>query len=220
MKSKSSVPIKPLILLLMTITAVITILTISCAEYSFPASYALVYAVADYGDPLDDLRFTDDDADAFAFLLSQNGWNVEKRIDQEATLAQLTADVTAIASVIPDDGRFLFYFSGHGTQIVLDGTEPNSAAEEGDELILLYDSLATLRSYYAGTSSLSDVFNVTVSDDSLAGILSSVGASNRMIIIDACLSGGFIGDGFTFDALPADYTEGEPSSAKRDSRDS
>ena len=195
--------------LLPALLAVFPLVFLGCAEPRMPESYALVYGVADYADPDRNLNYTDDDAEDLAALLRLKGWNVEVRIDEDATLTQLEADVAAVSAVIPDDGRFLFYFSGHGGYVELEGLEPNSASSSDDEFILLYDSYQVVVDYAHNLASLQDVLDITLSDDSAARLFSQVPADNRIIILDSCNSGGFIGDGITVDTTSADYLEGE-----------
>ncbi|MBI9106887.1 MAG: caspase family protein [Spirochaetales bacterium] len=189
---------------------IITIIS-SCTQPIIPQGYALIYGVADYGGA-NDLNYTDDDAEAFAGLLTAKGWDVRLRIDSEATLSQLQTDVSDLSSIITAADRLLFYYSGHGVRLNLSNTEPSAAANPYDEILLLYNSLSTVIDYANGNQS-ADVLSVTVSDDSLAILLAAVPAVSRMVILDSCYSGGFIGDGFTLDTTAADYIKYDFSSS-------
>jgi len=194
-------------LLIIIITAGAAILAASCTEPVMPQGYALVYGIADYGGA-NNLNYTDDDARSVAELLTAKGWDVRRRIDIEATLAQLTTDVAEIAAVAKSTDRILFYYSGHGVYLNIDNTEPSSAADSYDEVLLLYNSISTVQSFAQGNQS-ADVLSVTVTDDSLAVLLAAIPAASRMIILDNCYSGGFIGDGFTVDTTASNYTKNE-----------
>ncbi len=181
----------------------------SCSAPTMTQGYALIYGIADYGGS-NNLNYTDDDAESMAALLEAKGWDVRLRIDSEATLTQLQSDISDLGSIMTSADRLLFYFSGHGVQLNLANTEPSAAADSYDEVLLLYNSLPTVFSYANGNQS-ADVLSVTVSDDSLATLLSEVPAVSRMIILDNCNSGGFLGDGSTVDTTEPDYTQGENS---------
>lgn len=187
----------------------IVLLFSGCSDPVIPQGYALIYGVADYGGA-NNLNYTDDDAESMAELLETKGWDVRLRIDSDATLSRLETDVDELSAVMTDADRLLFYYSGHGVQIDLENTEPTAADGSEDEVLLLYGSIDTAILYIQGDQS-ADVLGVTVSDDSLAELLAGVPAVSRMIILDSCFSGGFIGDGYTVDTTEADYTQGENS---------
>ena len=186
---------------------------LSCQAPVIPKGYALIYGVADYGGGggSPDLNYTDDDAEALAELLQSKGWDVRLRVDgnsgAEATLDRLVNDAEDLKGVMSKNDRLLFYFSGHGIYLNLNGDEPNAAADAPDEVLLLYDSISTINSFKAKTATASDVINKTISDDSLASILGEIPAATRTVIIDACFAGGFIGDSFTVDTVASNYTK-------------
>ena len=181
----------------------------SCTQPVIPQGYALIYGVADYEtyNGIDnDLNYTDDDAVALAELLESKGWSVTLRIDPDMTV--LNSDISTLSGTVTENDRFLFYFSGHGLWLNLNDGEPVSASDSYDEVLALRGSLSTL---FNSSSTAEDIKNVTVTDDSLADKLSVINSSNKIVIIDACYSGGFIGDGFTVSTVEADYTKGEIS---------
>ena len=182
----------------------------SCAEPVIPQGYALVYGITDYA-PLNNLSLTDDDAEAVAELLDAKGWEVTLGLNEDADMESLISDINSLKSVMGEDDRFLFYYSGHGHYLDLSGSsEPSSAADDYDEILVLHGAATTLVDYMNGNTN-ADVLSVTVSDDSLAEMLSELPSSNKTVIIDACFSGGFIGDGFTLNTIDQNYTAGSVS---------
>lgn len=174
--------------------------------------YAIVFGVAEYdpawGTDPPNLKYTDDDAWAMENLLNQQGFEVTPytRVDSAATLAQLQADFAVIASKATSDDLFLFYYSGHGGQIApsLPGdseTAPNSDSK--DEWIFLYDS-------FKSTLPSPDYTDLTktINDDELAVLLRTIPCVRKIVIIDACNSGGFIGNVLEKDGIQADFSSG------------
>jgi hypothetical protein len=200
------------VLKLLTAAVIFSLLLffISCTEPVIPQGYALIYGVADYGGEYD-LNYTDDDAVSMADLLKAKGWDVRLRIDSKSTLAQLKTDVADLKTLSKSTDRLLFYYSGHGVYTNLNNTEPTSAADSYDEILLLYNSITTFFDFQSGTQTAEDVLSVTVSDDSLAELLSDIPAATKTVILDNCYSGGFFGDGYTIDTTMANYTKYEYS---------
>ncbi|MDC7228404.1 MAG: caspase family protein [Spirochaetales bacterium] len=189
----------------LTLSAAAFLFFNSCSEPDIPQGWAVIYGVEVY--PFNNsLTYCVDDAEALAELLDTKGWNVTLRTDSDASLAQLQTDIDSIETMMADDDRFLFYFSGHGSYLDLGGEESD---DDYDELLILSGALTTVFNFDSGTASAEDVLNVTVSDDSLAEILSVLPTINKTVIIDACNSGGFIGDGYTFRNIASDYVLGE-----------
>ncbi len=200
---------KKIILIFTTLSVLASVLFYtSCTEPDIPQGYALVYGVSDYTGTANDLYYTDDDAVALADLLSSKGWNVTLGINEGASLSSITQDVNDISSQMSEEDRLLFYFSGHGLILDLDGGEPDSASNTYDEILALHGSLNTIFDFVQGDTG-ADVLSVTLSDDSLADLLSTLPSTNKTVIIDACFSGGFIGDGFTVSTISSDYTRGD-----------
>jgi len=100
--------------------------------------YAIVYGVSDYP-TVQDLTSTDDDANDMSDLLLSQGFDVILRVtddsnqDQtdppsppnidEASYDQLDRDFQTVAGQGDLDDLFVFYFSGHGTQLSAGSTE-------------------------------------------------------------------------------------------------
>ncbi len=190
------------------LTTIFTALTLSCRQPELPQGWALIYGVADYIGTSYDLNYTTNDAQELADLLESQGWNVTLGLDFNADMPSVLTDFDDVRSKIKKDDRFIFYFSGHGVQCNLQGGEPSSAESSSDELLALHGSLNTIAGYPYSTSK-EDVLNAALSDDSLAELLSSLNCDNVTVIIDACFSGGFLGDGFTYNGISEDFMLGE-----------
>jgi uncharacterized caspase-like protein len=94
----------------------------------------------------------------------------------------------------------VFYFSGHGGQPVT-GSEGVSS-DRYDEYIFLYDSDDSLN------------LGLTYSDDQLVGAFAPIPARRKVIILDSCNSGGFIGNELEADGEPSALVEGSESFAE------
>jgi metacaspase-1 len=76
-----------------------------------PAMRALVVGISNY-QMISDLSLCDDDARAISTVLTTSGWHVTTLIDSQASKAAIQQNISRLA---PGGGRFLLYFSGHGT---------------------------------------------------------------------------------------------------------
>lgn len=174
--------------------------------------YALVYGVSSYDSSPGsiDLSYADDDAQDLADLFTGAGFTgVVARADSAVTRNQIETDFENMAATIPEEAVFVFHFSGHGfgsgkdteygedfLQQVPEGTtEGTSSGDDGgsdsrDEWIFPYGSL----SLDGETGDTIVDWARAISDDDLATLVRSIPARHRVVIIDACHSGGFIGD--------------------------
>jgi hypothetical protein len=162
--------------------------------------YAIVYGVADYGGLLKTLAYPDDDADAMFLLLDAQGYAVTIRKNDQATRANLLGDIDSVAAKADKDDLFLFYFSGHGGPT---GTGPE--AEGGDR----YDEWVSLY----GSGYPPDL-STTFSDDALNAAFKIIPCRKKVIILDSCNSGGFIGNELEADGEPSSLVEGSESLAE------
>ena len=162
---------------------------LSCSLDPDPGErYALVYGVAQYAGPVSQLRYSDDDAIAVGNQLILRGYpeeNVIIRTNMAATKAKLESDLWDIANRASSDSLFLFYFSGHGAQ--LQGFDGST-----HEYIFLYDPVST---FYGGG----------IRDSDLMQLLRRVPSRRKVVILDSCNSGGFMGDFPGIDGIPPDY---------------
>jgi len=171
----------------------------SCALNVPYDKYAIVYGVADYAGTVNDLDYPDDDAVDLAAMLDGQGYNVLAwtRIDSAANKLNLLADIAAVAAAAKEQDLFVFYYSGHGGQ---DLTASESGSSDGpNEWIYLYNSIP------------GPIYSETFSDDQLAAALAPIAARKKVIIIDACNSGGFIGNELEADGEPASLLDGSDS---------
>jgi hypothetical protein len=158
--------------------------------------YAIVYGVADYQAGVNDLNYTDDDAIAMQALLAGQGYQVvAMRLDAAATKDNLqNVDIPAVAGLAREQDLFVFYFSGHGGQ-ASSGVE-SAGGDASNEYIYLY-----------GSDNLSNL-PLAISDDELVATLASIKARKKVIILDSCNSGGFIGNELEADGEPSSLVEG------------
>jgi hypothetical protein len=193
------------------LAAALTLL-VSCTFDLNYDKYAIVYGISDYA-TISDLTYTDDDARDMAALLTSQGFQVVSRITDngsaplfdtpqyEAHYDQLLTDFADAATIanLDQDDLFLFYFSGHGGQdLASSGTTENSpGTDRFDEIVALVNA------------AFDD--EILLSDDELAGLLQAIPCVRKIIIIDACNSGGFIGNSLEADAIPPDFTPGSNS---------
>ncbi len=172
-----------------------------------PTGYALIYGITEY-DLIQDLVLTRDDAESMAELFHNQGYEVLLRIDNDngipASLDQLKRDIAYVQQVIKEDENFVFYFSGHGgrhVDLYLSYSNPpgNEGAESDsdDEWLFLYGSL--LSTQYADWS------KTALSDETLNTLIRDIPTPRKLIIIDACNSGGFAGTSPDIDQIPSNY---------------
>jgi len=164
--------------------------------------YAIVYGIADYDDPIpgyypgvptsNDLSYTDNDAQDIADLLTAQGYSVT--LSTSVTQAQVDSDFANAKAQAGKDDLFLFFFSGHGGQYSTGQFNEPPAGDDADELIFLSD---------ASTGGTTDFYII---DNELGDLIASIPALKKIVIIDACHSGGMIGNSLEVDATPPDYT--------------
>ena len=175
--------------------------------------YALVYGVTIYdtnytAGVYPNLNYPGSDASAVAAMLTAEGYTVKSRwidsagyewvngqqgilLKNDSTLANaptkinVAADLASMASVVGPNDVFIFYFSGHGMQDTTQSPPveyfvPEGAVQNGD-----------------GVESLS------VSDSEFGAMLTPVSSNRKVVVLDTCNSGGFIGNSLESDSIPA-----------------
>ena len=173
--------------------------------------YLLAYGVSDYF-LINNLAFTDNDAIDVTNSFREKGYNVFLRIndgansdDNPASIVQFEEDINYFSNILEEDDTFIFYYSGHGGRYndfrpdneIIPGNEPEYGDTE-DEWIFLYGSMPSIET---------DVWdNYAIRDDILMNYISQLNSNKKIVIIDACNSGGFIGDSFIVDGISTDFS--------------
>lgn len=135
--------------------------------------FAISVGIADYGGNTSNLSYTDTDARKLFQKFEELGMLREESIvltNQDATLPAFRRAFQRVASQAGPDDIFLFFYSGHGSQV----DDPNDRAElDGrDETLVFADG-------------------EELTDDDLALMFADIRAGTTMIVLDACFSGGF-----------------------------
>jgi hypothetical protein len=182
--------------------------------------YALIYGVTRYlggnADPIaadtvnfpagasPNLSYPGADAASVADMVRQDGYDkvVSRIIDKKGdvildgvpgapgdapTRTALSEDVQRVAALAGPSDTFLFYYSGHGTQ----------DSSGSDEYIIPYGAVQSAGKSF--TISQSDL----VSQSDLAGLLAPIHATRKVVVLDSCNSGGFIGNMLEKDRTPS-----------------
>jgi hypothetical protein len=166
------------------------LLQVSLAQAETVRYWAVICGVANYR-TINDLNYTDDDARDFAAALQQ--YAVWQGPDQIEVLIDAAASKSGIRDAIgrmgakakanaADRNVFLFFFSGHGMQ-VLDNS-PGDESDGIDEAICPWDTQIKGRT----------VSNV-ITDDEIGAWLAALPLNGEVVaIFDTCFSGGMADD--------------------------
>ncbi|HET6450232.1 MAG TPA: caspase family protein [Spirochaetia bacterium] len=100
------------------------------------------------------------------------------------------------AGVMGSDDTFLFYFSGHGTQDTTSSPLHEFFVPEG---AVQWDSSQDEYAAYK---------NDCVRDDEMGGYLNALKTPRKIVVLDTCNSGGFIGNQLESDWTPSDSVSG------------
>ncbi len=194
---------KPYISLLLLL-ALLLLLTGCNFDTTPPGGFALVYGISlydpDYPEGDEDalnLTYSNDDAEAMAAMFEGRNYTVRLRIDTQATYANILADISYVSDRIDPGDNFVFYFSGHGVRANI-GSEP-ALRDNYDEWILLYGSIDN-----GGLTGPLANMNAALSDDHLLDLIADVPTEKKVVILDSCNSGGFIGNEVEVDLIPQD----------------
>ena len=149
--------------------------------------WAVIVGIEDY-ESMTDLSYTIDDAeDMRDVLLSYGNWNdsnIQFLTDVDASKSGIYVAIENMAKNknADADDVYLFFFSGHGSNIPDDdGDEVDSY----DEVICPYDAT------YITTEDLKKLEKETVISDDELGTWLSACSGNIVVILDTCMSGGF-----------------------------
>lgn len=169
-------------------------------------AYILSYGVGKYVEDVSgrpNLAYTVKDSTDIFTLFSDYGYQGRVRTDSTASKAQLTADFEEAAGLLNKNDVFVFYFSGHAGQYSLsDAGGEAFDRDENVERLLMYGSV------YKSEGRIKIDEELMLSDDELKALLSTIPVKKKVVIIDACNSGGFIGTSTSIDQVPQDYTGG------------
>lgn len=170
----------PVLAALGTLAALAGLWATSCSLDMRYEKYAIVFGVADYPGTANDLSWTVADAQAMTALLTAQGFAVYERTNAGATRTELVSLLGTVNAAAAEEDLVVFYFSGHG-----------GLGAQGVGVIYLYDD---------------PIESGAFTDRELADALRILRPSKKIVIIDACNSGGFIADVADVDGVPADYT--------------
>jgi hypothetical protein len=217
--------------LLLTLVALLG----SCSMFDYSGivtnKYALVYGVTRYilnpitGPTVNDpnLTYPDVDAKDVAAMLTSAGYTVYKsrwvddtgemfvngvdtgakindslRDDRAPTMQAIEGDIASLGTQIGPNDTFVFYFSGHGM--------PNANPSTHEWFVPYWGiQYSSTDNYYYGYPQYS------IEDNEFGGVLSaSIGTPRKVVILDTCNSGGFVGNSLETDITPVHYTGGTP----------
>ncbi len=182
--------------------------------------YAIVYGVARYAH-ISSLRQPDDDATAIASLLVDQGYTLigdGPRLNEAATKDNLLADFSAAAALAEPGSSFFFYFAGHGYGAGMEAyySDPPFSQEWADYLASLEGTGATAGRegvvsflFLHEADPFSDVpltIRESIRTDELASLLAGIRSRQKIVVMDACHSGGFIGSDGSYDTVPSSYS--------------
>jgi hypothetical protein len=135
------------------------------------------------------------DDQGYAYTNGVKGANVAADSSQAPTKGNLEADLASFKGLMGSNDEFVFYFSGHGMQsndLTVEYFVPYGAI-----LSETNGSGAQTSTYYYGDTALS------VSDTEMGSLLSqNIPTSRKVVILDSCNSGGFIGRSLDVDISP------------------
>ncbi len=188
--------------------------------------YALVYGVARYiltplGTDDPNLSYTASDAQTIASALAAQGYTVTSRwvdatgeifvngVDggpindsspdpQAPSKATILSDIAAVKALMGPDDVLVIYFSGHGMQ--------DTSSSPKHEWFVPYWGIQ----YDIATSAYYGYPSLSIRDDELGTVLGAVESPRKVLILDTCNSGGFIGNLLEVDTTPQAYTGGWP----------
>jgi hypothetical protein len=174
-----------------------------------PQGIAVIYGVTQYN-IANDLVLTRPDSEAVAELFESKGYEVLLRIDNDngipASVDQLEQDIEYVKNNLGLMEQFVFYFSGHGGRhydFYLEYSDEPGTEIEGsdpdDEWLFLYGSLPSY--------DFEEWPQTAVTEERLGEMIAEIPSPMKLIIIDACNSGGFIGPSADVDTIPQNYYE-------------
>ncbi|MBL9139087.1 MAG: caspase family protein, partial [Verrucomicrobiales bacterium] len=124
---------------------------------------ALVVGINDYQGDINDLPSCRRDAEAFAAVLrTQLGFTeISVLLDRDASVARVKGGLEWLFADVSSDDRLVFYYSGHGTQNLVNG--------EKEEYLVLHDGLLQDNEISRRTQALPDGVFTMVFDSCFSG---------------------------------------------------
>jgi hypothetical protein len=143
--------------------------------------YAVIVGIADF-QYINDLNYTDDDAnDFYNMLISRGGFssaNINRMIDSQATKANIQSAITSwLDSREGADDLVVIFYSAHG--------------DYGPE-VSPYDENDSYDEYLCTYNSLTYSYSNDIRDDELDSWLDNLESNKVVVIVDTCFSGGLI----------------------------
>lgn len=162
-------------------TTIITLLSLVCANVCEGRVYVLAVGISDYKE-INDLRVSANDAETFAGFMSGAGADVTLIKGSDATHVNIITGLRRISSLAKTDDTVLFFFSGHGYEggfccwdMAANSPTPHTRNSTGLDKQQWNQALR----YYGGLSYV----EVQI-------LLRNCRANTKMVIADACFSGG------------------------------
>lgn len=156
-------------------------------DYPAPRKFALVVGINNNPHTNTLFQCINDATDMAAMLTAHGFAPIDVRILTEGGARKLDIQnaIADISTQIGPNDLFLFYYSGHGGSLEYQGSD--------HEWIFPWDSVDT-GGYIIGDQAIVDV--------ELGGMLEPLSTKRKVVILDACNSGGFIGKGLEADTVP------------------
>jgi uncharacterized caspase-like protein len=171
-----------------TAAAFLLVILAGCSlNYPQPRRFAIVYGINTYPNG-NNLTYPVADATSIGAMLVANGFasaDVKVATEATATKANLVTELAAFASLMGPNDLFVFYYSGHGTTLPYQGADhdwilPTGSINASSQLIV----------------------SGAIFDSELGDMLNVLPTKRRVVILDSCNSGGFIGSGIETDTVP------------------
>ena len=201
----------------MSAAVAVLVMASACApNSSAPVRYALIYGISRYVDGraegfAPNLSYCDDDARAMAEILAADSVDILVRTDADASKERILGDIAALASLITEEDMLIVYFSGHGGVLSDFAIDDEAALAAGfpaeSEWIFPYGAIdPDLPTSYLTPEAMH--LSRGLYDAELEEALAAVPTSRKLVVLDACNSGGFISSGGAdVDSIPPTYRD-------------
>ncbi len=202
----------------------IILITISCNYQIDGKYYIMSYGVGKYGNyvglekKLPSLKYPPNDAYAFsrAFDTLENVVLYERysvipkahlkfdSTSEAPTKEQFYIDLNEIKSKIGENDYFIFFYAGHGAGKTLFSNLPFDDYEEPEKN---FESINQTNEYLCLTdkTGIQAPIDVLLSDNELSEALKQINTKKKIVFLDSCHSGGFIGKSQDFNSYRANF---------------